>query len=237
MKSLTIIACLTTSLFGQNSLKDQLKAKSDGAAKMIPAEVRKEFAKGIKAVEKSGVEKSAKQVGEKAPGFTLKNPVGLEISLAGELKKGPVVLTWYRGGWCPYCNIALAAYQEKLPEFRKAGASFIALTPELPDKSMSTTEKLKLDFEVLTDLNHKVAKEYGIVFQLTPEVEKIYKARFDLTKFNGKEAGDKELPLSATYVIDQQGVIRWAFLSADYRERAEPADIVTFLEKLKTEKK
>lgn len=228
---------MISSLLAQNSLKDQLKARSDQAAKQVPAEVRAEFAKGIKAVDDSGIEKSAKNVGDKAPDFTLKDPVGLDITLSAALKNGPIVLTWYRGGWCPYCNIALAAYQEKLAEIRAAGADFVALTPELPDKSMTTTEKLKLDFTILTDLNHDVARKYGLVFKLTPEVEKLYKSFFDLTKFNGNAAGDKELPLSATYIIDEKGVIRWAFVNADYRQRAEPAEIVAFLEKLKAEKK
>ncbi|MDB4461742.1 AhpC/TSA family protein [bacterium] len=236
MKTMTLIACMTSSLLAQNSLKDQLKARSDQAAKQVPAEVRAEFAKGIKAIDDSGIEKSAKQVGDKAPGFTLKDPIGQEVTLSEVLKKGPVVLTWYRGGWCPYCNIALAAYQEKLTEIRAAGVSLVALTPELPDKSMTTSESLKLDFNVLTDLNHEVARKYGLVFKLTPGVEKLYKEFFDLTKFNGEAAGDKELPLSATYIIDEKGVIRWAFVNADYRQRAEPTDIVAFLEKLKTGK-
>ena len=237
MKIIPLICFMTSPLLAQDLLKEQLKARSDQAAKQVPAEVRAEFAEGIKAVDESGIEKSAKKVDDKAPDFTLKDSLGLEVTLSKVLKKGPVVLTWYRGGWCPYCNIALAAYQEKLPEIRAAGANFIALTPELPDKSMTTTEKLKLEYQVLTDLNHKVAREYGLVFKLTPEVEKLYKNFFDLTKFNGKEAGDKELPLSATYIIDEKGVIRWAFVNADYRQRAEPADIVTFLKTLKAEKK
>jgi peroxiredoxin len=237
MKSLITIACLTSSLLAQESLKEKLEARSAEAAKVVPAEVRTEYGKGIQAVEKSGIEKSAKQVGDKAPDFTLKNPSGHEVSLSEALKNGPVVLTWYRGGWCPYCNIALAAYQAKLPEMRAEGATFMALTPELPDKSLTTAEKHKLDFDVLSDLNHEVAKNYGLVFKLTPEVEKLYKGKFDLTKFNGEKAGDQDLPLAATYIIDQAGVIRWAFVKADYRQRAEPADVLAFLKKLKAEKK
>ena len=175
-------------------------------------------------------------MGDKAPGFTLKDPIGQEVTLSEVLKKGPVVLTWYRGGWCPYCNIALAAYQEKLTEIRAAGASLVALTPELPEKSMITSESLKLDFNVLTNLNDEVARKYRLVCELTLGVEKLLKEFFDLTKFNGEAAGDKELSLSATYIIDEKGVIRWALVNADYRQRAEPADIAASLEKLKTEK-
>lgn len=236
MKSLVLFVALSLPLAAQDTLKAKLEAKSAESAKRVPAEVRAEFAKGIKAVKDSGIEKSAKQVGDKAPDFTLKTPIDSEVTLSKVLQKGPVILTWYRGGWCPYCNIALAAYQDKLEAIRAEGATLVALTPELTGKAMTTTESQKLDFTVLTDLNHEVAKKYGLVFQLTPEVEKLYKGLFDLTKFNGAKAGDKDLPLSATYIIDQKGVIRWAFLNADYRQRAEPADVLAFLKKLKNGK-
>ena len=123
--------------------------------------------------------------------------------------------------------------QEKLPEIKAAGASLIALTPELPDKALTTTEKNKLEFQVLTDLNHKVADQYGLLFKLTPEVEKLYGNFFDLSEFNGADATTNTLPLAATYIIAQDGTIKWAYLDADYRSRAEPADIVAFLKKMK----
>ncbi|MEM9016753.1 MAG: peroxiredoxin family protein, partial [Verrucomicrobiota bacterium] len=104
------------------------------------------YANGIEAVVKAGVVESARKAGDKAPDFTLPNAKGVEVSLATELEKGPVVLTWYRGGWCPYCNIQLAAYQKVLPQFEELGAQLIAVSPELPDKSLSTAEKNSLRF-------------------------------------------------------------------------------------------
>ncbi len=213
------------------SLSQQLRARAEASSKKIPANVREEYAKGIQSVRDSKVTASAKQVGDKAPDFTLKNATGEDVTLSTLLKDGPVILTWYRGGWCPYCNIALNAMQEKLPEFKKAGATLVALTPELPDKSLETTEKHHLEFQVLTDLNHQVAKQYGLVFKLTPEVAAIYHDKFNLTEYNGKEAGDDSLPLAATYIINPDGTIKWAFLDADYRNRAEPDDIVKALAK------
>ncbi|MBB5352187.1 peroxiredoxin [Haloferula luteola] len=213
------------------TLAEKLEARSAEADKQGDPAVRREFAKGIEAVAASGILDRALQVGDTAPDFTLKNALGQEVQLSKELTQGPVVLTWYRGGWCPYCNIALAALQEKLPEIRRAGAQLIALTPELPDKSLSTAEKNHLEFQVLTDLNHQVAKTYGIAFELTPTVRELYQKFFDLTEFNGAEAGHATLPLAATYIIGQDGKIQWAFLDADYRKRAEPADIVAFLKK------
>lgn len=109
----------------------------------------------------------------------------------------------------------------------------IALTPELPDQSLTTAEKHKIEYEVLTDLNHKVAKEFKILFKLTPAVEALYGKFFDLEKYNGKEAGSDQLPLAATYIIGQDRKILWSFLHHDYHKRAEPTDIVKFLEGLK----
>lgn len=219
-------------LAAEPSLQSQLDARSAESAKKGDPAVRAEYAKGIEAVASSGILDKSKKVGDKAPAFTLKNASGKEIALSSLLKDGPVVLTWYRGGWCPYCNIAMAAMQQELPEIQKAGAQLVALSPELPDKTLSTKEKNQLKFEVLSDLNHAVADEYGIVFELTPNVRELYKKNFDLTEFNGKDAGNSKLPLAATYIIDTDGTIRWAFLDADYRKRAEPTEIVDFLKEM-----
>ena len=121
--------------------------------------------------------------------------------------------------------------QEELSNFKAQGANLLALTPELPDKSISTSEKHDLQFEVLSDVGNTVARDYGIVFKLTEGVAEKYQKSFDLHGYNG-DASD-ELPLAATYVIDTDGVIRYAFLDADYRNRAEPADIIEALKKLK----
>ena len=136
-----------------------------------------------------------------------------------------------RGGWCPYCNITLQYLQERLPDFQKAGAELIALTPELPDQSITTAEKHKLKFMVLSDVGNKTGKEYGVVFQLTPEVAAIYQDVFNLHQYNGDDSN--ELPLAATYVIDQNGIIQYAFLDFDYRNRAEPNEIIKALTKIK----
>lgn len=229
----TLLAVSTISF--AETLRDQLEAREAQGSDKVTPEIKAEFAEGIEAVKAAKIVEGAKQVGEKAPDFTLKNAVGESVTLSKELKNGPVVLTWYRGGWCPYCNIAMAAMQEVLPEIKAAGASLIALTPELPDKTLSTKEKNGLKFEVLTDLNHQAAKAYGLVFKLTPEVEKRYGQFFDLAEFNGKEAGTDTLPLAATYIIGPDGKIEWAFLHHDYHMRAEPAGIVKFLQEREKE--
>lgn len=192
------------------------------------------YQEGLDAITESGILDKAKNVGDMAPNFSLKNALGEEVSLEDYLAKGPVVLVWYRGGWCPYCNLNLHFLQEELPNFQAQGANLLALTPELPDQSMSTSEKHHLAFEVLSDMGNQVAKEYGLVFKLTDEVAEIYNAKFGLNEHNGDTSN--ELPLAATYVIDTNGKIAYAFLSADYRERAEPSEITAFLKEMNMKK-
>lgn len=215
--------------------KGELKALLDAKSKEGLAKYTKEknqiYADGITSVADSGILDKALNVGDKAPNFTLKNALGKSVSLYNELENGPVVLTWYRGGWCPYCNITLHYLQEKLPEFKKAGATLLALTPELPDNSLSTSEKNELEFTVLSDIGNTIGRKYGVVFKLTKEVASIYEAAFGLHEKNGDESN--ELPLAATYVIDEKGIIQYAFLDADYRERAAVSEILTALAKLK----
>jgi peroxiredoxin len=206
------------------------KVRQAGAAKFSD-EKKKIYADGITSVANSGVLDAALNIGDKAPNFTLKNALNEAVTLNDQLKNGPVVLTWYRGGWCPYCNITLHALQEKLPEFKNEGATLLALTPELPDNSLSTSEKNNLEFTVLSDIGNTVGKDYGVVYALTDDVAASYNAGFGLNKVNGDTSN--KLPLAATYVIDTNGIITYAFLDADYTARAEPLEILSALKQLK----
>lgn len=189
-----------------------------------------DYDEGLRAIARAGIIQSALTVGDTAINFTLSNQNRQPVELYTLLNEGPVVLTWYRGGWCPYCNITLAFLQEKLPEFDTAGGRLVALTPELPDSSMSTAEKHALGFDVLSDVGNGVARQYGVVFKLTDEVAARYQKGFDLHTYNG-DASD-ELPLAATYVIDTSGVITYAFLDVDYRNRAEPSEVLKAIKNL-----
>lgn len=210
------------------TLSESLKEQKEQFNTTAPEHKKLAYEDGIKAVEESGVIEAALNVGDKAPDFTLANAEGINVNLYDELKKGPVVLTWYRGGWCPYCNINMQFIQSNLEEFTSRGANLVALTPGLPDQTLSMAEKHDLEFQVLSDLNNKVAHTYGLVFQLTPEVEAIYEEAFHLSVRNGNDSG--ELPLAATYVLDKDGTITWCFLHPDYRERAEIEDIIKALD-------
>ena len=141
-----------------------------------------------------------------------------------------MVINFYRGGWCPYCNVELREFQKVLPEIKELGATLIAISPELPDNSLSTKEKNELDFEVLSDQGNKVAKDFGLVFEMADELKKVYdKFGLDIPKFNGDDSW--EIPMPATYVIDSDGTVKFSFVDADYTVRAEPSDVIEALKK------
>lgn len=211
-------------------LKSELEAYKQKFLQKADEKKINAYEEGIKDIIQKGVLEKAINKGDKAPNFILKNALGKEVELSDYLKKDKVILTWYRGGWCPYCNLTLKHLQEFLIQFKAEGANLLALTPELPDNSLKTSEKHSLAFEVLTDLGNRVAEEYGIVFKLTPEVAEYYKKAFNLEIYNGNDS-DK-LPLAVTYVIDQNGIVDYAFVDADYRNRAEPQEILDSLKKL-----
>ncbi|MDC7240022.1 MAG: peroxiredoxin-like family protein [Spirochaetales bacterium] len=211
-------------------LKILLEKRKQEFSLVATDKVKKTYRDGIEAVEKSGITKRALNVGDMSPDFSLKNAIGDTVRLYDYLEKGAVVLTWYRGGWCPYCNITLKALQDEIYQIKALGANLIALTPELPDSSISTTEKHNLEFEVLSDVQNIVGRKYDLVYKLTEQVAEIYSIKFGLEDHNGDKS--HELPLAATYVINQKGKIVFAFLDADYRNRAEPQDIIEVLKSL-----
>lgn len=208
-----------------------LEARKSDFSEKADEKTKEIYQEGLDTVSNSEILDLAKNVGDYAPEFTLMNALNEKVSLKDYLQKGPVVLVWYRGGWCPYCNINLHYLQEELPNIKAHGANLLALTPELPDQSISTSEKHQLDFEVLSDVGNKVAKEYQVVFKLTEDVAQIYNEKFGLSEYNGDDSN--ELPLAATYIIDTDGKIVYAFLDADYRNRAEPSEITAFLKTMK----
>ena len=173
------------------------------------------------------------KVGSKAPDFTLGNAFGKKVTLSTQLKQGPVVLVFYRGAWCPFCNLHLKSLNDSLPQFKQYGASLITVTPQTPDKSAGQLKKAGYPFEVLSDLDSTVMKDYKLYFELDPELVKLYKAKgLDLEAFNGK--GRNLLPIPGSFVIAQDGTIVAMHADTDYKERMEPADIVAALKQLKT---
>ena len=207
----------------QGSLTGKLNEVENKFREENGTESTDNFTKFIGEMDTAAIKSRALKIGERVPDFTLKNALGKEVTLSAEIKRGPVILTWYRGGWCPYCNLALAYMQRFLTQFRDAGAELIAITPEKPDETLTTKEKNDLEFEVLTDEGNEIAKLYGGVHQLNKEVKNFYKDRGALDHYDNDV---REFPVPATYIISPQGTVIYAFVQPDYRQRAEPAFIV-----------
>ncbi|QDV25772.1 peroxiredoxin-like family protein [Aureliella helgolandensis] len=228
---------LITSAMSQESetaktLSQLLADKSAQNAKLGSADRVAAFQKGIDLVRATGIEKSAKQVGDTAVDNQLKDWKGNTITLSELWKEGPVVLMWYRGGWCPYCSIQLRKMQQNLDKIENTGARLVVLTPELPERAKETAEANDLSIVALHDANLELAKKYGIVFELPAPIAPMYRASGRLKEFNGND--QLELPLSATYVVDQSGKIVYAFLDADYKIRAEPSNVITAVQAITT---
>jgi peroxiredoxin len=211
------------------SLKQQLAEYRAGWFKRVPAERQAIMERHIAGL-RDGLAKSALKTGDRAPAIVLGNARGDAVDVGALLKNGPVIVSFYRGGWCPYCNLELRAFQQILPEIKAAGAALVAISPEKPDDTLSTAEKNALSFEVLSDVGQKVGRAFGLVYDFSDELKSAYKEfGIDIPGKNGAE--DWALPISATYVIDRDGTIIYAYTDADYRDRAEPADVLEVLKK------
>lgn len=210
------------------SLTEQLEKAREASKTRIPEPALNVLRQAIKDLADTGIADNTVKAPQTAPKFALKNATGETVDLDALLDKGPVVISFYRGGWCPYCNFELKALQEKLPEIQDLGASLIAVTPEQPDRSLSTKEKNALDFDILTDEGNKVARDYGLVFQVPGDVRELYlKMGIDLEKSNGDSSW--ELPVPGTFVLNKNGGVVTGFVDPDYRYRVEPEKIVETL--------
>jgi peroxiredoxin len=212
------------------SLKQELAEYRAGWFKRVPAERQAIMERHIAQL-RNGLAKTALKVGDRAPSIVLSNARGDTVDVGTLLKRGPVVVAFYRGGWCPFCNLELRAFQRLLPDIEAAGASLVAISPEKLDDSLSTAEKNSLTFEVLSDVGQKVGRAFRLVYEFSDELKSAYKEfGLDIPAKNGAPS-EWALPISATYIIDRDGVITYAYTDADYRDRADPIDILTVLKR------
>ncbi|MBG9997419.1 AhpC/TSA family protein [Pseudoalteromonas sp. NSLLW24] len=211
------------------SLKAQIDAYNVQKDAKLPADVLALMNTTNEELIAQHIKDNALQIGQKVENFSLANHNGENIELADLLKKGPVIISFYRGGWCPYCNLELKALNDYLPHFKTQSAQLVAISPQLPDETLSTAQKNDLEFDVLSDVSNKVADQFGLLFTLDERIQALYtQFGIDFEHYYGDKSF--KLPLPATYVINQEGVITYAFLNEDYTLRAEPTDIMAALE-------
>jgi len=211
-----------------SDLREKIAEYDAAKAKRVPAEVLETMAEATCQLEGLGIVDRSLKAGDRVPDFTLPNHNGEQRTLSELLAESVVVLNFYRGGWCPYCNMELHALQQALPEIRASGANLVAVSPELPDKAMETQARHALEFDVLSDVGNHVADAFGLTFELPQQLRPIYTSiGIDVPSFNGDDSF--VLPVPASYVIDRDGIIRHHFVNVDYTRRLEPDDLLQVL--------
>jgi len=206
--------------------RDQMEA---ALAQQAPTELLEGF--GRLRAEQASVDYAARapKIGDPAPGFTLPDQLGRQVSLEGELEQGAVVLIFYRGEWCPYCNTMLRTYGLRAGDFSQRRARLLTVSPQTPDNSLTMAEKHGLEFPVLSDEGGDVIAAYGLKYDVASR-EVYGAAGVDLSSFNGK--GGWILPAPAVFVIDREGVVRFVSVNGDYSQRAEPDEPLAALDSL-----
>lgn len=168
-------------------------------------------------------------IGEPAPAFSLPDANGTPVALDDRLRDGPVVLSFYRGAWCPICNTELAALQEALPDIHARGARLVAVSPQAPDRSQELVQRLGLAYDVLSDLDQSVIRAYRLQFRLDDDLRPIYRG-FNMALDQHNADGTWNLPVPATFVIDQHRVVRARHVDPNYRERMHVENILAALD-------
>jgi len=207
-----------------NNYKENFKGR-------VPQDLQEIMLKATGTLKDTKISKNALQIGDTAKDFTLRNANNELVSLDEQLKENDfVVVNFYRGQWCPYCNLELKALQEINDELKGLNAKLIAISPQTPDASLSTKEKNELTYEVLSDTHNLVAKDYGLVFSLAEELRPIYENfGIDIVGLNDEDSF--ELPMPATFVFNKNKEVLYSFVDEDYTKRCEPQTILDIIQK------
>lgn len=206
------------------TLRSRIELWEKEHASEYPEEIRRLFADKIEEILKSGILSKSPRVGQAIPDFELKTVEGIPVRLGEKVQEGPVILNFYRGSWCPFCTLEFQALLEALPHFRSRGASVLAISPQVVETNIIPVEAGG-GFINLSDRGNEVARRFGLVYPLGDEIRKVY-SDFGI-RLEYLNADDRyEVPVPASYVVDREMKIRYAFASADLTERAEPETLL-----------
>jgi peroxiredoxin len=210
------------------SLRDILASRKEKIAQYVPADTLEVHARVIVELRARGLAANSLQVGARIPEFTLPDHNGKPVSSTDLLSKGRLVLCFFRGRWDPFCCGQMEAMNRTVDEIEQRGASIAAISPQTVKQSFFMADQHRLRFPLISDAGNQVARQFGLVYRVPPEQESIYRRAFiNLPLANGDESW--ELPIPATYVIDQDGNVLYASANEDYTERPEPAEILAHL--------
>jgi peroxiredoxin len=213
------------------SLTQELQETYTNFKKNAPEVAFNTLGSGVQDLKKAFDPTTTIQVGQEFPSFELQDATGKFVSKDTLLKDGALLISFYRGEWCPYCNLELRALQKHLSDFKKKGVSLVAISPQLPDNSISTAEKNELQFTVLSDVDNKLARQLGIIWSQPDAFRSLFQGfGIDWQKTYGNE--NLEVPIPATILVDKNGVIRNIFIDPDYTKRLDPEIALEWAAKL-----
>ena len=207
------------------NLAKKIEEINENLATQLPAEIINVFSQSIQDLKNSKIDQNSIQIGYRFPDFNLRNTNNQMIHLNELLNKGKVIVTFFRGSWCPYCSVELKALQDHLEQIKEKKVTLVAITPQSEDNNKELELSHKLNFDVLTDQNHILAKQLGISFQLPNYVVDTYeKLGISLSDYNKND--HNELPIPAVYIIDTDHTITYQFVDSNYMHRVNIQDLI-----------
>ncbi|KAJ5758024.1 uncharacterized protein N7511_006718 [Penicillium nucicola] len=213
------------------SLSKELSTTYNQFLETAPKEVSSVITEAVGNFKNTYDPAKAIQPGSPFPQFQLGDAMGNKVTLNDLLAKGPILVSFYRGEWCPFCNLELRALQAHLDEFHQKGVTLVAISPELPDQALSTSEKLSLKFSVLSDVNNELAKKLGLLFAQPESMQTVFdKFGVDWNKRYGNN--QLEVPVPATFLVDKTGIVRNSFVNPEYQHRLDPETALQWIEQL-----
>jgi peroxiredoxin len=219
------------------SLRDKLDEQWQQVRKRSP-DIAQAYDALVQTLVASGLTESSLKAGERMPDFDLPNVEGRFVSSQALLERGPLVVSFFRGGWCPFCATELLALQQAVPDIVARGASLAAITPDTGAALASAKRDNALGYEVLSDVDLGLGLQFGLVFRVPDAIRDLYRRiNLDLGARHGNAHDVWLLPIPATYIVDRSGMVRSAEVDCDFRRRMEPAQIVRALDELRAEER
>jgi peroxiredoxin len=218
---------------GEMSLRDRLDEQWQRTRQRSP-EVGRAYDVLVQTLAASGLTETSLKPGARMPDFDLPNVEGRFVASQALLERGPLVVSFFRGGWCPFCTTELTALQQAVPEIAARGATLVAITPDTGAALASAKRDNALRYEVLSDLDLGVALQFGLAYRVPDRIRELYRRiDLDLGARHGSAHDDVWLlPIPATYIVDRRGIVRFAEVDCDFRRRMEPAAIIRALDEL-----
>ncbi len=207
------------------SLHDIYAERKELIARYVPPETQAVHARVIADLKAARLAEKVLRVGSKTPAFELKDHNGKTVSSAELSNKGPLVICFFRGRWCPFCVGQLEAMNLLVPQIVQAGASIVAISPQTVQQSFFMVDQHKLRFPLLSDAGNQVARQFGLVYRVPDEQQDIYRRSFVNLPFANADSS-WELPIPATFIVDRDGTVLYASVDEDYTQRPEPLEIL-----------